>query len=366
MANAGARRENPPFVNWDRMRENREKIPAAAHANLALTYDFADVQRRNDTRGRPSARKGPYLVLNQPYKYVIEKTNVSARLATVPLFTATMKMACASFSLPAGPSPSGGTCPASLEASVRKVAPTQPEVAAQFADAPPHPDTGRPFYICDACYAGKGNYQRVPLNAIRQSIRFDWVKRAMAAKLFVPQMIKAIAYMRALAPLRAFHGSFFRIHDSGDFHSKDYYKAWVEICTHFAEKSRYVAFWAPTRMWVLPAWRETFRDRPPPPNLSLRPSALFFGGEPPDLPDVRAAANGKRRFVFAEGSTSSVDPLGSLAGGVAYSKRLQPRPERVWDCPAYDADESSKKNCKSQGCRVCWVRPDVPVSYREH
>jgi hypothetical protein len=356
-------------VNWEKMRENRAQLPASAKARLGLTYDFAAIQRLNDTEGRPSPRKGPYMVLERPYTYTVETTGESAHLATVPLFTATMKMACASFSLPAGPMESGGTCPASLETSVRKVARTQPEVASQFADAPPHPDTGRPFYICDACYAGKGNYQRVPLNAIRQSIRLAWVKHALAAGLFVPQMIKAIAYMRALTPLRAFHGAFFRIHDSGDFYSKDYYAAWVEICTHFTIKSgpetNYVAFWAPTRMWVLPAWRETFRRLPPPPNLSLRPSALFFGGDPPDLTDESLDRAGKPRRILAGGSTSSTDPLGSLAQA-EYSRRMRARPDQIWDCPAYDADETSKKNCQSQGCRVCWVRRDVPVSYREH
>jgi hypothetical protein len=83
---------------------------------------------------------------------------------------------------------------------------------------------------------------------------------------------------------------YFRIHDSGDFWSPEYYDQWVEICEHFSA----VKFWAPTRVWHL-GWGRSLPDRKPK-NLILRPSALHYLDPAPRL-------GGK----WASGSTSAAD-----------------------------------------------------------
>jgi hypothetical protein len=147
---------------------------------------------------------------------------------------------------------------------------------------------------------------------------------------------------------------YFRIHDAGDLWTPKYYLAWRSVCEAFHYQGRRVQFWCPTRMWASPRWQELFRDYPPPPNLTLRPSALFFGAPAPSVPGI------------AEGSTASSVPLGSGIGRDPSDPLTKVRPNQVWDCPAYDADEGDDKSCASVRCRVCWTRPDVAVSYREH
>lgn len=290
------------------------------------------------------ARKGPNVVLAEPFVYTSPKTGEVTTVRRVTLFTNTSKMACPSFSLPAGPPASRGTCPASKQAVTERLRGT-PSVERQFLEAPPHEHRTKrkttiepPLYICDNCYAGKGRYVSSPLNAIRQTFRLAWTRAALDADVFVSEMTKAITAMRAL-PAEAqaketINTRFFRIHDSGDFFSVPYYRAWVAVCQALPG----ITFWAPTHQWVFPAYRDAFAGTPPPPNLTLRPSALFFGAPAPRI--------------------------AGLAAGSTAAKGSWPKP--VWNRPAYDADKSSNKNCESVRCRTCWDRPRAAVSYREH
>jgi hypothetical protein len=189
-------------------------------------------------------------------------------------------------------------------------------------------------YICDYCYAGKGCYLfQGP--SISQAAHLAWAKKAVRDGSFVDQMTSAIAFLNApeIRPALSANNissTFFRIHDSGDFFDARYYAAWLEVCQNLPG----VRFWAPTRLWALRGRMDMFLKSDIPKNLSLRPSALIYGAQPPRIDG------------FAAGTGS--DPKGI---------------PNVMPCPAY---EHKGKSCHSAKCRLCWVSPKKEVFYRTH
>jgi hypothetical protein len=292
-------------------------------------------QRGYDRRGRPTVSGGPGIMLNHPIGASSEKTS---------LFTFTSKMNCPSFSLPAGPEEYGGTCAPSLES----------EISDQDIHRLHKPLEGRKPYqtfICDTCYAGKGNYIRFFTVNSSQTILKAWTEQALAEGRFVDEIVRAIRYLQepdVAGAVREYlcDTRFFRIHDSGEFYSEEYYEAWREVCMSLKKTK----FWAPTRMWVYPEWRDIFSRSKPPKNLSLRPSALFVDALPP--------RGLKTKLGTAEGSMS-------VPG--------DPTDPKVYMCPAsYQGDPewvdvgSCLHNYTGRKCRACWVRPDLKVNYWTH
>lgn len=232
------------------------------------------------------------------------------------------KMACLSFSLPAGPIKMYGTCPASGYA------------------------VDDPMFICNGCYALSGNYLR-PSTIRKQQIVRAWCEQAVDDGVFAEQMIDLINHTFSLpkTPLRykrdgkTFDHSttrYFRLHDSGDFFNVDYYLAWCEIAEAFPN----TLFWAPTRValtrgnTVAKGWQREFSKAPD--NLIIRPSSLYFEADPPDIAGM------------AMGSTASVEDIPG-----------------VHTCPAYKPD-SGAKTCKDVGCRRCWTQPETAITYPIH
>lgn len=315
-------------------------------------------------------------------------------MSKVSLFTETRKMACPSFSLPAGPTYEMGTCPAanhSKKGGLREEGKT---------------------YTCDGCYSLEGNYIYMNV-ALAQAVRLFWVRRSlekdpsgallasqlvsaienyatratlsdlgsrlvlelgvqMGGRLMVPVQlpeIGGIRYMPVNTPLppesgfantddlRAYEGvpegavtGFFRIHDSGDFGVasdpnlwKGYLSAWVQTATALP----HVRFWAPTRMWM---WKTLFRE-PMPPNLSVRPSSLHVDDAVPT-------------------------PAGLAVGSTVLSKEMmqkanedwgveRPGATPFWPCPVYGGKES-ERSCMGSGCRACWLWKNTGVAYGWH
>jgi hypothetical protein len=179
--------------------------------------------------------------------------------------------------------------------------------------------------ICDSCYACKGSYVwSSTVNA--QDIRFRWVRECMKSEagmlLFVAVMTQAIARQE-----------YFRIHDSGDFFSARYARAWFLICKALPN----VKFWAPTRAWqlpngVLPVFdpiMNTLREMAKLPNVTIRPSALNFGDNAPVVAGLHAGS-----------SANASNP--------------------TFHCPS----RSQGNQCGD--CRHCWDAKDVPVDYAKH
>ena len=143
---------------------------------------------------------------------------------------------------------------------------------------------------------------------------------------------------------------YFRIHDSGDFHSPDYLDAWAQIARNMPS----VRFWAPTRVWNVPGFKGALTRALAVDNLRIRPSAMNFSDPPPALDFLSAA--------------------GSSAAAVA----VDTEGRAVWQCPALAADGHACGNARAPDCttecRVCWGgRVDrvedfrqVPVTYAKH
>lgn len=184
--------------------------------------------------------------------------------------------------------------------------------------------------ICHDCYANKGSYTQYPGVKKAQRARFAWVRECLktdeGTDAFVSTMVSVIR--KAGKP-------YFRVHDSGDLFSPAYTWAWVRIVQALPE----IKFWFPTRSWrpltmakmsatSRMAWELALTALNAEPNVTVRPSALFFNAPAPRIPGLSA------------GSTAADD--GS------------------YSCPA------SKQNNECQDCRACWDKPETPISYRAH
>lgn len=317
---------------WPKIHEVRQQF-AGVRVKTELVYDPPSVNRTKDKKTgqvTESLTGGPYIEV-KPTAYYSSKKGRKIPVVKASLFTWTSKMSCPSFGLAAGPGRFMGTCKAASEEVVERDG-----GYLDFAE----PLSGRPEgedYICDLCYAGKNNYLTFPSTAIAQVIRRIWVDQAISEGAFVEEMksaILALEHPKAIELLDAKKVSrkFFRIHDSGDFVTTSYYRAWVRVCQDLRGM---VKFWAPTRLWVFRKWREVFEKYPAPSNLALRPSALTLFSPPPQIPGLDS------------GSTSAKQDMG----------------DSIWDCPAYKSDDSY--SCVDAKCRVCWGKKKE-VSYLTH
>ena len=163
-----------------------------------------------------------------------------------------------------------------------------------------------------------------------QRKRYVWVRECLKSEegthSFVSTMVEVI---------RRTGNPYFRVHDSGDLFSPAYVWAWVRIVQALPG----VRFWFPTRSWrpltmsrVSPAtkvaWELALLALSAEPNVTVRPSALFFNAPAPRIPGLAA------------GSTAASD--GSFT------------------CPA------SRQNNECGDCRACWDAPQSAISYRAH
>ena len=312
--------DNPQVANWDRLKKNRDVFDGDVSEEIG--YERV-------TLGKTGYSGGPKIRIMGDFRYATAG-GVTRPFRNSSLFTWTSKMSCPSFSIPAGPIANGGTCMASKPASIEKEGSYE-----EFS--PPLSEAGAEKFICSVCYAGKGRYLMYKSMSLGQVAKLRWVEKTLKSGTFVRRMSEAIASLqdedveRVLAA-KLVSNRFFRIHDSGDFFSAEYYKGWVEVCYSLPN----VRFWAPTRQWVYAKWRELFSNYPPPKNLSLRPSALFTSAPPPKISGL------------ASGSTSVNGRMDAP----------------VWNCPAYEGPEDH--SCAAAGCRVCWSAPQKPVNYLTH
>lgn len=335
--------DNPGQANWQGMEKKRDLFDGDVEEEI--NFGTVKVAKKQD----PKTGKFTYNFSGGPYIRILGKdggkfTYVTKEGNRIPftkasLFTFTSKMSCPSFSIPAGPT-TNGTCPASKPQSIEAEG-----SYTQHSPALSEMPMGETF-ICDVCYAGKNNYLMYPGVSLGQMAKKKWVTKAMRSGNFADLMADAIDMLldtRIEDVLKAHLVSnrFFRIHDSGDFYTGEYYEAWVQICKEFLGKlgggtGPLIYFWAPTRMWVYQKNLGIMQRSAPPANLAVRPSTLFTSAPPPMIPGLAA------------GSTS-----------------VQGRaPEPIWNCPAYEGAEEA--SCAGTRCRVCWTMKKRPVNYMTH
>lgn len=272
---------------------------------------------------------GPAIIWRAP---VYQLTTTYSINTCTSVFSATSKMQCASFSLPAGPPNIGGSCPQAYRRDLMKGLPED-------------------LYICRNCYSIQGKYGNANVQ-LAQAVTLAWVKMLLAeddgGETFARTMIGALGNYLVYKH-KEMNPRYFRIHDSGDMGwNFDYFKAWVRIAAAFEGQCD---FWAPTRDHNNPKFAALVARTPRPANLVIRPSALHF--QTPAPRDV---------VGFDAGSTS------------AYRVPDLPDPIETgladFNCPAYSSDEHT---CESgigpdgkRPCRACWTYPHLTINYQPH
>ena len=163
----------------------------------------------------------------------------------VSLLTYTEGMSCWSFSLPAG---KNGSC------------------VYEFAETKDS--------ICHGCYAQINRYN-MPNVLSAQWVRFLWVQDCLKNNpvTFIDTMVNAIR-------LHTHNKGYFRVHDSGDFFSPEYIKAWHVICESLPK----IKFWFPTRVWRSKSktWLTPLAKLAALSNVQIRPSGLKINDLPPE------------------------------------------------------------------------------------
>lgn len=325
---------------------------AATWAGLSKTTPSLDL---SDPAAPAVALKGDFTYKGRPFNHTVA-------------LTMTSKMSAFSFSLPSLHPDFLGACPA--QNVILQGDYIEKYRINDFSQHGPKTRTRPQDFICSGCYAAGGFYS-MPNVVLAQMGRFHYVRYTLESKGWkalakeIDRAIK-VAYGRPRFKTQE-AAKYFRIHDSGDFFTLDYLRAWLEVC----RRNSGITFWAPVRVWTQPGFLDLLAEAPG--NLMVRPSALQFEDPAPLIEPL------------ALGSTSSKDNV--MRSGLA-----------DWECPAYaygaehkaKYGEDAKPSCgqafqfvpandraalakmtrtairKGDSCRVCWDHPDVSVSYRKH
>lgn len=173
--------------------------------------------------------------------------------------------------------------------------------------------------ICSGCYAQLGRYAMRTV-AEPQAARLAWMLDNLDNPTdWIRQLVDA---------LRAANCIYVRLHDSGDWFSLAQCRTWYEILRQTPE----IHYWAPTRSWRVPHLLPELRRLHSLPNVTIRPSALYFDQAAPEV----------------EG----------LGAGMASHYRDAPNGRT---CPKTEAG-----SCAAARCRACWDSEDGPVSFLAH
>lgn len=308
----------------------------------------------------------------------------------------TTKMGAPSFSLPAGAASMGGACPGAIagQSIVPREARKGParrvlEVLNTYRGPNPVVDSLQiTKAICEFCYAEGGQYATSGVQNA-QLVRYAWARRAIhrpgkvkGVSEFYSVMLDAIEnadFKRGQEPEHFRNKRFFRIHDSGDFFSPDYFKEWKKITLYFHHKvggsgltfdangnveqlgkghPDPIWFWAPTRIWCVPGVSEAIKANARyGDNFAVRPSAYHINQHGPRMPQESG---------MAAPSTVYDKDTKAKGLGTAYD----------WDCKAYAAEKGpscrgAKSNPKGpgkgkEGCRECWLNHESAVNYTLH
>lgn len=291
------------------------------------------------------------------------------------LLTSTTKMTAWSWNLPAGPTSFLGTCPASaLTFLHRRLEWVDLDERQRFQQLDEERDLALEAHratwpearldedrsVCNICYALKGRYGSAQI-ILKQMVLYRWAMGAIRSGRFAPAMVDAIRMARSKSlrhggpgPFEAAveHPDYFRIHDSGDYFSPEYFDAWIEIASAIPE----MIFWSPTRTWATPfEWAiESFTSKTPP-NLVIRPSMLHRNERPMNTADVKDTnmAAGTGVGTAADRSRGWVCPAyKTRTGKCQFSSAPYKTPKRSLAWPG--------------GCRMCWEHPESMILYPAH
>src|SRR5262249_19580928 len=138
-----------------------------------------------------------------------------------------------------------------------------------------------------------GRYSQAQIKRA-QWARFDWARECLRSAdgtdEFVRTMVEAID---------ATGYRYMRVHDSGDLFSAAYTRAWIRICMALS----WVRFWFPTRSWQAP-WVDVIKELAALPNAAVRPSAIHFDDEPPEIDGPGCGHDGESVRLHVPGAAS--------------------------------------------------------------
>lgn len=334
------------------------------------------------------------------------------------LLSWTSKMNAPSWSIPAGAPQLGGSCPGAVAG--QSIAPdTERAAAAKLVNIGLRRPVGTPVNlaasICQRCYATGGQYSTGQVQ-YAQVLRYLWARQAIEVKVPGPRgmstaFVETMVYAIDNANYRLQGGKvttkedvvdpdtgeiktvkkaewmspeptgrrFFRIHDSGDFFSKNYLRQWKQIADRIPD----VTFWAPSRIWATQWGIDLVNEINAPRsgsanNLIIRPSAYEINAAGPCRLGPGWAA--PTTVIAAEGNLGMTPELEEYV----YSKAQRvdpvmtgPDPRYDWNCQAYAVDDKGHTCRKAvappgyggpdgKGCRACWIAPDASVNYTLH
>lgn len=375
-----------------------EEIAELGRRGFSLRAQFGDAKGANknelflvllDREGRPGAQVGSR---GPEWNSHLEKLGAGGFKA----LSWTSKMDAPSFSLPSGANEQGGSCRGATAGQTTSVQAKSFVPMADLIrkrtgyDAAPGSAKWFADSVCESCYAGVGNYA-YSSKQLAASLLLVWTRQSIKtprprafdgapSSEFVELMVEAIDRAEYVSDRlsRANRVRFFRIHDSGDFFSPAYLKAWKEVANRFLpgnpEGRAPVVFWAPTRIWATPWGDDAVRaiNASTPSlvtsglaanvrafwadlggnNLVIRPSVYHINmPAPPALPGYAAGST-----VTAAGQISANEQAGAFE----------------WNCPAYNS-ANAKHSCTAsvspsgeKGCRACWVLPEMTINYKLH
>ena len=330
------------------------------------------------------------------------------------LFSDNSKMRCPTFDLPAGSSVMGGACPGAIAGQSVVPLDTRLRAAREAAEYSHRYNlqTGQlesghyeiENAICEYCYATGGKFSEASVQ-IKQLIAFGFVMRMVMTN---PEALKQVLFEATLGAegffktkndkTARFNFLPVRVHSSGDFYTVEYAKIWIDVAWMLLanEKNggRAVRLWAPTRTHVNAGFRRLWASAQVPMNFAIRPSAWHVGDVAPapivTLHDLAPQPAGQYRpdgpRVMLRGADG--EPLMVQGTSVLRAKVAPAYAGAAYDfqCGTYALDAKEGKSCAlssppeavgpqhdgvndtgvKNGCRACWIRPDLRVNYAFH
>jgi hypothetical protein len=282
-------------------------------------------------------------------------------MRSIGLLSWTSKMGSPSFSLPAGSTLMGGSCPGAAGGQAVMPKELMLSTARRVREI-----SGRPVRlqqaICNYCYATGGQYATGNVQFI-QSLRFIWTAMALADGSFVDTMTWAVQHADYVldggAAGTGFYGPerhpgrYFRLHDSGDIFAPSYLRGWKEVANNCPD----ILFWAPSRAWAQGGGVEMVNEiNNPPNNLIIRPSA-YCTNEPAPTNLGPGWAAGSTVFTPAEKLTGAVRGGGhgwtyTVITANAKGKYDRDDPEQVMRFNPKDPDDSFMSHLADRDARI--------------
>jgi hypothetical protein len=237
--------------------------------------------------------------------------------------------------------------------------------------------------VCEYCYATGSKYAEAVVQ-FAEIARLAFVKTLMATPQGTETLTRLL--VRTIEDTLVFnvadtarHGIRpIRVHSSGDFFSPAYADMWLEVARRLHQNMKNakaagiayvpVMLWAPTRTHVLKGfnafWRERLSAGKIPPNFSIRPSAYSVGDPAPYINRPSPTGTKGTAVLFPDDAKQRMHKEGRAEFGDGKKFDFQ--------CGVY-ALAKGNKTCLSSvapdgkvGCRACWKRRDLAVSYVIH